>query len=191
MSGHPAHSRTRRLRLGDCFAAMDAACQYMRGADGIDSVIVSAHGSGTLAAALWCDARREQAPADALILASPEFGRRLRHGLDIACPVLVLSRPGDAPAQLSLPGMVQGGIRGVRRQLGLRPSGAGRHSGRYLRLTGFAPGSVRLGQHVTWLSLEEGLAGPAAAEEARRRFFDEMGRWLGAYMYGRMRDQLL
>ena len=43
--------------------------------------------------------------------------------------------------------------------------------------------AVRLGQHVTWLQI-----GPAPQ---RRRLFDEMGRWLGAYMYGQVRDQLL
>jgi hypothetical protein len=191
MPGQPAHSRTRRMRLSDCFAELDAACEYMRAADGIDSVIVSAHGSGALAAALWCDARRDQAPADALVLASPRFGRRLRHGLDITCPVLVLTGPADAAAPVALPGIVQRGITGARRQLGLRPSGHGRHSGRYLRLTGSASGSVQLGPHVTWLSLEDETGSRAAAEESRRRFFDEMGRWLGAYMYGRMRDQLL
>lgn len=30
-----------------------------------------------------------------------------------------------------------------------------------------------------------------ATPDARRRLFDEMGRWLGAYMYGQVRDQLL
>jgi hypothetical protein len=30
-----------------------------------------------------------------------------------------------------------------------------------------------------------------ATADVRRRFFDEMGRWFGAYMYGRVRDQLL
>ncbi len=45
---------------------------------------------------------------------------------------------------------------------------------------------------MTWLRLDDGLDGPppdAAAD--RRRFFDEVGRWLGAYMYGSVRDQLL
>jgi hypothetical protein len=49
---------------------------------------------------------------------------------------------------------------------------------------------VRLGQHVTWLFLDEDSGSdPAAA--SRQRLFDEMGRWLGAYMYGQVRDQLL
>jgi hypothetical protein len=40
----------------------------------------------------------------------------------------------------------------------------------------------RLGNHVTWVTLgAPGMAG--------RPFFDELGRWLGAYMY--IRDQLL
>ena len=38
------------------FAEMDARCAHLRTADGIDNVIVTAHGEGALAAALWCDA---------------------------------------------------------------------------------------------------------------------------------------
>lgn len=41
---------------------------------------------------------------------------------------------------------------------------------------------ARLGSHVTWLQL------PELGEQA---VSDELGRWLGAYMYGRGRDQLL
>jgi hypothetical protein len=48
-------------------------------------------------------------------------------------------------------------------------------------------GDVSLGQHVTWLDIGD----PAIEQDARRRLFDEMGRWLGAYMYGQVRDQLL
>jgi hypothetical protein len=54
--------------------------------------------------------------------------------------------------------------------------------------------SVSLGQHVTWLHLDQdaGDGDPdVAAAAQRRRLFDEMGRWLGAYMYGQARDQLL
>jgi alpha-beta hydrolase superfamily lysophospholipase len=51
--------------------------------------------------------------------------------------------------------------------------------------------SIRLGQHVTWLYLGPEQAAPAEASSVRRRLFDEMGRWLGAYMYGQVRDQLL
>ncbi len=53
---------------------------------------------------------------------------------------------------------------------------------------GPAQRSLSLGQHVTWLHLDE--QGDNAVG-ARRRLFDEMGRWLGAYMYGQVRDQLL
>jgi hypothetical protein len=53
----------------------------------------------------------------------------------------------------------------------------------------------RLRGHVTWLELPA-LGGndgstapmPPAGEQS---FFDELGRWLGAYMYGQFRDQLL
>lgn len=56
--------------------------------------------------------------------------------------------------------------------------------------------SVRLGQHVTWLQIDATRPGALADNglgplPARRRLFDEMGRWLGAYMYGQVRDQLL
>jgi hypothetical protein len=60
---------------------------------------------------------------------------------------------------------------------------AARGGGRWRR----PGGGVMLGQHVTWLNVESGSgSGPD-----RRRLFDEMGRWLGAYMYGKVRDQLL
>ena len=53
----------------------------------------------------------------------------------------------------------------------------------------------RLRGHVTWLELpasagNDGSSGPVAFAR-RQAFFDELGRWLGAYMYGQYRDQLL
>lgn len=144
------------------FADLDATCAHLRRVDGIDTVIVSAHGAGAQAAALWCDARRAAVPADALLLYSSEFGREFRRGLDISCPVLVLSGGAERPEH----------VRG-RHRAGLRRG----------------PGNTRLGPHVTWLRLPDAEAGPEARD--RRRFFDEMGRWLGAYMYGQGRDQLL
>jgi hypothetical protein len=52
-----------------------------------------------------------------------------------------------------------------------------------LVLTGrTAAASARLGSHVTWLQLAE-PGGPAV--------YDELGRWLGAYMYGPGLDRLL
>jgi hypothetical protein len=122
---------------------LDAACRQLREAEGISSVLISAQSADALAAALWCDARRDAGPADALILSDPQFGRRLRHGLQIACPVLVLS-----PAAQQRAGTA----------------------------------GTALGPHVTWLWL---------ACPERKLLFDEMGRWLGAYMYGPVRDQLL
>lgn len=142
------------------FAALDGACQHMRETDGIDAIILSAQESAAAAAALWCD--QAAGRVDALILSSPDFGKALRGGLDIACPVLVISSE----------------------------PGASRRDRRERR----GRDSVRLGQHVTWLHLEEGAATVAAdgvITPQRRRLFDEMGRWLGAYMYGQVRDQLL
>jgi alpha-beta hydrolase superfamily lysophospholipase len=164
----PASGKRAGKGLRACFAGLDSACTYLRQADGIDAVIVAAHGTGALAAALWCHERRETAPADALVLSSPAFGRRLRRGLQVACPVLVLSaaRGPDNPAGPA--GRAGKGARGKK-----------------------GTDAVRLGPHVTWLRIDDGLAGQASSGEDRRRFFDEMGRWLGAYMYGQVRDQLL
>jgi alpha-beta hydrolase superfamily lysophospholipase len=146
------------------FAELDAACGYLRDVEGIDMLIVSAHAAGAVTAALWCDARKDDRPADALILSSPALGRHQRRPLAIACPVLVLVGPGE-------PG---GGRRNQPRVLSRRDRG-----------------TPPLGVHVTWLRLD-GPTGDAAPGPAdRRRFFDEMGRWLGAYMYGHVRDQLL
>jgi hypothetical protein len=153
----------------ECFAGLDAACRHLRDTEGIDMIIVSAHGGDALTAALWCDARRDTGLADALILSSPAFERRQRRGLDIACPVLVMSSGGDPEA---------------------RGGQAGRLATRLRRRSD--PATVRLGPHVTWLQLEDGLDGQAGGAGAdRRQFFDELGRWLGAYMYGKVRDQLL
>ncbi|HET9895842.1 MAG TPA: hypothetical protein VFQ44_13015 [Streptosporangiaceae bacterium] len=142
------------------FASLDAACAYLREADGIDAIILSAQDASALTAALWCDARPVTRPVDALILSAPDFGRA-RVRLDIACPVLVISAAGQ--------------WRDTRRK---QRGGEG----------------IRLGQHVTWLQIDAsaGEGGrPGVPSPGRRRLFDEMGRWLGAYMYGQVRDQLL
>jgi len=151
---HPV-ARRRGNALAEAFAELDAKCEHLRTADGIDNVIVTAHGEGALAAALWCAAQRPGGQADALILYAPVFSRAVRRGLDIPCPVLVIGGP-SAPR---------------RRE---------------------PAATVQLGRHVTWLRPTDGEARPDAREAAdRSRFFDEMGRWLGAYMYGQVRDQLL
>jgi hypothetical protein len=165
--------RPRRQRgpdRGECFDRLDSACRHLRDSEGIDMIIVAAHAADALTAALWCDARRDAGLADALILSSPVFGRRLRRGLDIACPVLLML-PAASPGSPGGP--------------------AGRLAARKRRSKETAA-TVRLGPHVTWLTLDEGLDGQApGASPDQRRFFDELGRWLGAYMYGKVRDQLL
>lgn len=158
----PETARRRQARARkDAFAALDAACEHLRDADGIDAIILSAQESAALTAAMWCDARNSGRPVDALILSNPDFGKA-RANLEIACPVLVISATG--------------------------PAG---HQPRDRR----GSGAVRLGQHVTWLHMQD-VPGTVPSPDAtpapeRRRLFDEMGRWLGAYMYGQVRDQLL
>jgi hypothetical protein len=52
--------------------------------------------------------------------------------------------------------------------------------------------TIRLGEHITWLTLDGGLPGQAPALARQRRLFlDELGRWLSAYLSGQIRDQLL
>ncbi len=227
----PACHRCRPAGLGDCLKALDAMSAYLRESEAIDTVVVSAHASGALIAALWCDARREDPPADALVLAAPAFGsgsrrrasrqlrnagpaagtsrdsgtvpagqagdravpagrdgpvagigpgraaglagplagaqRRLRSGLDIGCPVLVMCTAADWDA---------------------RPAGRRGRTGR--RRSGH--GTIRLGPHVTWLQLADDLTGPLPpGAPGAAPFFRELGRWLGAYLSGQFRDQLL
>jgi hypothetical protein len=173
--------------LGAYFACLDTAAQHVREADGMETVVVAAHATGALVAALWCHARRGSRPADALILASPALRarswlarlagrragragplltvvrRRVRRGLDISCPVLVLclaedwDATGGASALLALPGLAGG------------------------------QATMRLGPHVTWRKVaEQGTGGPGL-----QQLLDEQGRWLGAYLSSQIRDQLL
>jgi hypothetical protein len=188
------------------FACLDAAVAHLHGTDAIDTVVVSAHAAGALFAALWCHARRDSQPVDALILAGPDLGparrwapspmaargngapgrsspllsgaqRRLRRGLEIACPVLVMCPAANGHVPGGAGGLLPLSVLGTLGALGTL---AGRRA------------TVRLGEHVTWLTLDGGLPGqaPAPAPE-RRRFLDELGRWLSAYLSGQIRDQLL
>ena len=166
----PLSARNRARRLGAAFADLDAACAHMRAADGIDTVIVMASGRSAAAVALWRDAQRQA--ADALILHSPEFSGRTGLALNIGCPVLVLTWAAQPQEQ----------------QQGQRRSGRGGSGGR----GGPESAAIRLGGHVTSLQLPPGSA-PGTSPDApgRQAYFDELGRWLGAYMYGPGRDQLL
>jgi hypothetical protein len=154
------------------FAELDVVRRHLREADGIEHMIVSAQGPAAVAAAMWCDrqshngrlaggAPAQQQVADALILYRPAWPSGRALRLDIACPVLVLTA--------------------ARRESrwGLRRSAVPRH----------------LAGRVTWLRLPgagaaAGLA-DVAGSTARRAFFDELGRWLGAYMYGPPPDPLV
>jgi hypothetical protein len=192
--GRPA-AENHAEELGEYLACLDTAVRHVREADGIETVVLCAHASGAIIAALWCHARRASQPADALVLASPALrggswlartvGRRLtvqsrrtppllavarrrvRRGLDISCPVLVLCPPVDWDA----PG-------GTGGRLALPGAGAG--------------ATIRLGAHVTWLRLDGAQPGQALPGGAARRLvFDELARWLSAYLSGQIRDQLL
>jgi hypothetical protein len=174
----PVGTRPEARFLAAAFADLDAACAHLRGADGMASLIVSASGRGAIAAALWCAAR--PAAANALILLGPRLPAGTSLSLDIDCPALVLTDP--APATLAGPGV---------------PAGPpGRTAGR--RLLTWSPrrrpapaesAGLQLGDHVTWLRLPAGSA--LGSQAGSQQFFDELGRWLGAYMYGHVRDQLL
>jgi hypothetical protein len=192
--------------LSAYFACLDAAITHLRATDAIDTVVVSAHAAGALFAALWCHARRGSQPMDALILAGPELAagrrwpgraaagrangaagraspllagaqRRLRRGLEIACPVLVMCPAAGGHAPGGSGGLLPLGLLGAVGALGTL---AGRRA------------TIRLGEHVTWLTLDGGLPGqdPAPAPQ-RRHVLDELGRWLSAYLSGAIRDQLL
>lgn len=152
------------------FADLDAACAHLRGTDGMASLIVSASGRGAIAAALWCAAR--PAAADALILLAPQLAAGTSLSLDIDCPALVLTDAAAAP-RTRAPGRALA-LRGWHPRRRAAPAdGAGLQLG---------------GDHVTWLR----LPGPDLdGDSDRRQFFAELGRWLGAYMYGQGRDQLL
>lgn len=158
----PVGARPRARYLAASLADLDAARAHLL-ADGMRSVIVTARGRGAIAAALWHDARKPAA-ADALILDQPVLPPGVSLSLDVGCPVLVLTA-----ADTCVPAMSRPLVRRRRRS---------------------APdGGLRLGSHVTWLRLPSTSAGPGHAD--RTAYFVELGRWLGAYMYGNVRDQLL
>jgi Serine aminopeptidase, S33 len=170
--------------LGAYFACLDMAAQHVRAADGMETVVLGGHDTGALVAALWCHARRGHRPADALILASPAFGggswlarmagRRWRP----AAPLLaVMRRQARRGLDISCPVLV------------LCPAGDWDAPGGLLALPVLAggPATMRLGPHVTWRTVDEGEPGGAGLGQ----LLEEQGRWLGAYLSGQIRDQLL
>ena len=187
--GRPATpSQDSAAELEAYFACLDTAAQHVREADGMETVVLCAHATGALVAALWCHARRGSRPADALILASPALRggswlarlaggrrraapllavlrRRVRRGLDISCPVLVLCPAADWDATG-------------------RPGWPARAAG----LGGQA--TIRLGAARDLAQGGRGRPGQALPA-ARAAAVDEQGRWLGAYLSGQIRDQLL
>jgi hypothetical protein len=125
--------------LGECFACLDAAVSHLRAADAIQTVVVSGHAAGALVAALWCHARRGSTRGRA-VLANPgcvpggrggqgaagvaNAARTVRrrccrgpaqaaHGLEIACPVLVMCLPRQPRAGSALPARARWGPGGA------------------------------------------------------------------------------
>jgi hypothetical protein len=162
--------RARRAGAG-AFGDLDAACARIRDEDGMEHVILSAQGPAALPAVLWCDRQRGGAPG------SDDW-----------------RRPG--PSRLPSPDalILYQPVWPVRRHLRLSVdcpvlvlSGPPARSP-LLRVPRQAP---RLGGHVTWLQLPDLADAVKMAGPGRRAFLDELGRWLGAYMYGLADDQLL
>src|ERR1022692_2208745 len=76
----PADEQGTGPNLRSCTSALDAMARHLRESEAIDTMVVSAHATGALMAAFWCDLRRKASPAEALILADPAFGTgRRRH----------------------------------------------------------------------------------------------------------------
>jgi hypothetical protein len=141
---------------------------------------------GTLDSA--CRHLRESDGIDAIILSAEEEAAA---PAALWCHARRAASPVDALI-LSDPDFGRGLSRGLGGRLDIAcpvlviSAGGGRN--------GRGKDAVILGQHVTWLHLDDGppsISPSAGAGAGRRRLFDEMGRWLGAYMYGKARDQLL
>jgi hypothetical protein len=162
--------RAGRGRAG-ALAELDAACARLRDEDGIEHVILSAQGRAALAAVLWSD-RKQAAGAGRDGARDPVASRQ--PSLD----ALILYQPAwPARRQLRLsigcPVLVLSGQPA-------RPP--------LLRVPRQAP---RLGLHVTWRQLPELADAVQLPGPGRRAFLDELGRWLGAYMYGLAGAELL
>lgn len=59
--GRPA-AENHAEELGEYLACLDTAVRHVREADGIETVVLCAHASGAIIAALWCHARRASQP---------------------------------------------------------------------------------------------------------------------------------
>jgi len=165
-----ARPRGREATLAEYFGYLDSAARQVRDADGNDTILVSAHQAGAVIAALWCHARRAARSAEALILADPEFGED-QHWLYRILAVRQAAGPRAGPGAESRPPPDS-----------IVASGAASRAGP----------PTRLGPHVTWLRLASAVPGLATHDRAiRKRLYDELSRWLGAYLSAEVRDQLL
>jgi hypothetical protein len=146
-------------------AQLDETCARLREADGMEHVILSAQGRAAMVAALWCDRQSRGGPTG-----QPQ--------LPVA-DALILYQPAW-PARPAL-----------RLNIGCPVLAlSGQPASARLRLTRQRP-APHLGDHVTWRRLPEATDLVSLPGPGRRAFFDELGRWLGAYMYGLAGDTLL
>jgi len=180
-------SRRKFLDIQTAMADLDTACAHLRSADGMHYIIVIAEGDCAVAAAQWAAVRSAgQSAADALILWAPALPKRPDWALDITCPVLVVAgadsdlRKGQRPSWLRK----QHRVDMAAVQLGRRVT--------LLRLPDPFSGSVRASRGSDAQgSAAQGSDAQAEPAASGADFFTELGRWLGAYMYGQWRDQLL
>jgi alpha-beta hydrolase superfamily lysophospholipase len=95
--------------------------------------------------------------------------RRLRRGIDVGCPALVLCPAESGSARLR--------------------DATGRSAGSAADVARWAP---RLGPRVTCLRIEGAVHDlMLSPRPVRKLVCDELGRWLGAYLSGQVRDRLL
>jgi len=165
LPGRVLPGRPARRANGRAVAQLDAACARLHDVDGMEHVILSAQGRAAMVAALWCDRQREGWRAG-----EPQLP--IADALILYQPIW----PARQRPRLSIGCPV------------LALSGQPARSRLRLRRQRPAP---HLGDHVTWLQMPEVVDAVSLAGPGRRAFFDELGRWLGAYMYGFAGDKLL
>ncbi len=244
-SMRPWHTPNFCHSLAEYAEELDLAVKVIKEIDGHDTLVLNAHSTGALTAALWCHARRRAGHVNALVLNSPFLSlgapwpvraaaacligplasrwprarvrsaaaglygrslhrdhhgewdfdprwkpldpwpihaawldavlraqRTLRRGLDIGCPVLVLCSAASSRFR--------------------RWDDTIMRTDAVLDVSHIVRWAPRLGRHVTCLQIEGGMHDlTLSARPVRKQVYDELGRWLGAYLSGQVRDRLL
>ena len=87
----PWHTANFCHSLAEYAEELDLAVRVIKEIDGHDTLLINAHSTGGLIAALWCHARRRGLPVDALVLNSPFLA------LNTAAPVRALAASRRPP----------------------------------------------------------------------------------------------